>query len=1253
MTFVVRWSIACLLLITAHGMAQAADLIEEFTIGNWAGAAYEEQGELAYCVVGRPAGGGDLVLVLRAPSIGYGLGVLDATAPFREGASYSVRAKVDGRWDYRGEGIGGSDNLMRIPLPEAESADALEHIAAGNRLTISRTGGRSIAVSLSGSRRALEALDACYEGYAPKGRAAPLDEPPVAFDTRRAAPSLRVRQLASAVGLSVPRGTIGALRHEAETFDAGAMITLGLALIDVPDSMLFEDEAASWISLVADAGDVRAIYVLGRMIEMGLTPSAYPGHAEELIDEAADLGLADALVDRAKRRRDSDLPGALADLEEAADRGNLEARTLRSLWSARQPPAPAAPRAVSPPVATPTILAEPAIVTEGSPITIRYAGLPEAQTNWLAIAAPEHGPEQYFDFVMLEAGQTDGTHSFALLPPGEYVLRLYLDWPDGGYTVSQVALATVAAPSPMPAAPVAPQPAPPAAALPAAPAPNPMSEYASLGRQACFGEVTYPDRWISVAQECTGQGCSFGRMDRAACLQTAGQYGAGMIMVGRAEGMWPNECWAFDTCADLRPHDDFEVLERVAQPPEAIPSDMPEPTVQAAPAPPSNPASPAQPTDPDLVLAIQSLLLTQGYDPGALDARLSDSTAQAIRSFQTATGLTPDGQPSVALRDALLAAMTSDTAGAAQAAPPADVAMQAPAPQLAATESSTAQPSAPAAYIGPLCKDGDGNYTVDIVDYRMNSCVLDPPQTIHISPTDDRMVTCTHVAIHDKQNNRTLAECRSAFDANSTFIVPLRDGQAECFEAKFHPNGALKTCDLEYGRPLLRVETMGQSFLCANMEFDEQENLTLCRSDQNTPNRVSLPTGYGDEIQCELTGYGVIEIAKGLAASCRALADYQTEDADYLIACEAGTNTKFENGLLTSGALRDCTRQLKNAIGPATETLVRANPQPGPTDLSKMPACGMTSSETCHLKGKRWIAMGPDGAEQVLCQGSLKMYGNPGFVKTCSIQHPAVLNTAYGPIQCHEFSLGPDGLVEVCEGVHFAEGTREQLPDYVVMRGADELVCALDLSIADVAFWPGQILRLCTPQVPAVLAVGAQGHTTTCMPDKEITFWPNGGVRRCHTEVPVTVPGPEGGEVTCQPGDLRFLPNGGVATCVFADGGQIPLTLPDGQRVTCLREIEHLHYTNDDGTLARAELRTCDAFAEPVILQAGGESYSCIGGAWHRERDGGGLAGCVTTEVARFTVNHEFQPQCGRADAVAILFEKGSGAISTIHQCRE
>lgn len=594
---------AALTLVVGAGqdLVRAAEAYSEFKVGSWEGAAYRENGDFAYCLAGRLGNGRKYLMVLRAPSIGYALAVYDSTSPFKRNATYSTVTRIDSRWTLRAEGVGATADLLRIRIPEAQLDEALDHIAKGSRLRVDVGGARLLSASLRGSRNALDRLERCYAENVQLARS------DSGKDTQVQA-SRRVRRLAEAVGLPAPGGSLGALRKDADTLDAAAVILLGLALIDLPERMLYDDEATSWITLAADAGDVRALYVLGRMMQMGLTSAAYDGHAEELIGEAADGGLAQALVDRAKWLRPQDPSAALQDIQRAAQRGHAEAADLLAAWQQAEPaqaasPPPAQTSGNTQPAASPPphLAVSRSTVPEGEQVEARFSNLPEQGTNWIALAAADHAPDQYFDLAMLESGTLSGSHRFKPLPAGAYQVRLYLNWPDGGYAIEDAVDVTIADQAPPPAAAAAPprpttatpledSAAAPPAAQPASPsaasAPSPASPggYTRVGNQACFGEAAYPETWRKDAK-CWPQGCLFGEHPLEACLAIAGSRKAAFVMHGLPQGLWPNECWLGTSCTDLRDQPDFTLYRSDSPFPSAVSPEVPTADLRIAPLP--------------------------------------------------------------------------------------------------------------------------------------------------------------------------------------------------------------------------------------------------------------------------------------------------------------------------------------------------------------------------------------------------------------------------------------------------------------------------------------------------------------------------------------------------------------------------------------------------------------------------------------------------------------------------------------------
>lgn len=506
----------------------SAEVQTEFKVGVWEGASYFENGSFAYCLVGRLGNNRKYLMMLRAPSVGYALTVYDTSAPFQENATYKTFTRVDNSWTLRAQGIGATNELLRILIPENQVPRALDEIASGGRLRVDVDGIRKLSVSLRGSRKAIDRLEQCYAENVQLAQSGGTTDVKVIA-------SRRVKRLADAVGVPVPAGNLADLRSRAESLDATAVIVLGLALIDLPEHTLYEDEASSLISLAADAGDVRALYVLGRMIQMGLTAEAYDGHAEELIAEAAAGGLSQAIQELAKSQQPADQPSSSQGTD--GEIKQLEQQTSSVSQSASTPTS-----------AKPQISVTQSQVSGGSQIEARFSGLPEPGINWLAVAAEDHTAEQYFDLAMLEEGTLAGSHRFKELPAGRYEVRLYLNWPDGGYAIADAVKVTVEGAQPTESA----DPAPSAGLTP------PEPDYKLMGTLACFGTATYPDAWRDEAK-CRLQGCFFGEHDLKACLAIAEAKKASIVMHGLPQGLWPNECWLQNSCSDMREQPDFQV----------------------------------------------------------------------------------------------------------------------------------------------------------------------------------------------------------------------------------------------------------------------------------------------------------------------------------------------------------------------------------------------------------------------------------------------------------------------------------------------------------------------------------------------------------------------------------------------------------------------------------------------------------------------------------------------------------------------
>jgi hypothetical protein len=75
------------------------------------------------------------------------------------------------------------------------------------------------------------------------------------------------------------------------------------------------------------------------------------------------------------------------------------------------------------------------VYSRGEPVEIEFAGLPGNSQDWITLVAASE-PQDSFGEWFYTGGLSSGRHTFSgLLKPGSYEVRVYYDWPDGGYNV--------------------------------------------------------------------------------------------------------------------------------------------------------------------------------------------------------------------------------------------------------------------------------------------------------------------------------------------------------------------------------------------------------------------------------------------------------------------------------------------------------------------------------------------------------------------------------------------------------------------------------------------------------------------------------------------------------------------------------------------------------------------------------------------------------------------------------------------------
>jgi len=69
-------------------------------------------------------------------------------------------------------------------------------------------------------------------------------------------------------------------------------------------------------------------------------------------------------------------------------------------------------------------------------ITVKFSGLPGNQYDWLTLIKASADDTTYGEWFYTN-GQRSGTYSFKPVVPGDYEVRVYFNWPGGGYKVQK------------------------------------------------------------------------------------------------------------------------------------------------------------------------------------------------------------------------------------------------------------------------------------------------------------------------------------------------------------------------------------------------------------------------------------------------------------------------------------------------------------------------------------------------------------------------------------------------------------------------------------------------------------------------------------------------------------------------------------------------------------------------------------------------------------------------------------------------
>ena len=81
-----------------------------------------------------------------------------------------------------------------------------------------------------------------------------------------------------------------------------------------------------------------------------------------------------------------------------------------------------------------TIKPSKTIFSRYEQVSVSYSGLPGNQNDWITLTRASEPDTTYGDW-FYTYGQKSGTYTFKVAEPGDYEVRVYYDWPNGGYVV--------------------------------------------------------------------------------------------------------------------------------------------------------------------------------------------------------------------------------------------------------------------------------------------------------------------------------------------------------------------------------------------------------------------------------------------------------------------------------------------------------------------------------------------------------------------------------------------------------------------------------------------------------------------------------------------------------------------------------------------------------------------------------------------------------------------------------------------------
>jgi len=76
------------------------------------------------------------------------------------------------------------------------------------------------------------------------------------------------------------------------------------------------------------------------------------------------------------------------------------------------------------------------LYTRFEQVTVKYSGMSGSQQDWITLVRASEPDTTYGEWFYTQ-GQRSGTYTFKPVDPGDYEIRFYFDWPNGGYVVQK------------------------------------------------------------------------------------------------------------------------------------------------------------------------------------------------------------------------------------------------------------------------------------------------------------------------------------------------------------------------------------------------------------------------------------------------------------------------------------------------------------------------------------------------------------------------------------------------------------------------------------------------------------------------------------------------------------------------------------------------------------------------------------------------------------------------------------------------